>query len=249
MQRQEGGHRPVQGAGSIHESQSSGGEPGPSLESQLSPGRGRSPAQLASGPTNEDIIAAGVQHPVVPFARIIVMPGYLDKALVQAEVVPDGVLPALLVFPVVGKVLHDELIDPIEGQALLRTLADGHHDEGVVGEGGLLILAVLLIALLASLPIFGPSGISFLLFGFVLVRVPNGQLSRSRVHLTRGEALRLDLQETFVQIVLLLHGSVVRLRVVEELVVVVVVMVVVVLRLRVVVILDRFRHQAVDAEG
>ena len=47
---------------------------------------------------------------------------YLDKALVEAEVVPDGVLPALLVAPVVGKVLDDELVDAVQGQALLRAL-------------------------------------------------------------------------------------------------------------------------------
>ena len=47
---------------------------------------------------------------------------YLDKALVEAEVVPDGVLPALLVAPVVREVLDDELVDAVEGQALLRAL-------------------------------------------------------------------------------------------------------------------------------
>jgi len=34
--------------------------------------------------------------PVVALARVVVVPGDLDEALVQAEVVPDGVLPALV---------------------------------------------------------------------------------------------------------------------------------------------------------
>ena len=54
---------------------------------------------------------------------------YLDKALVEAEVVPDGVLPALLVAPVVREVLDDEFIDTVQGQALLRTL-HGNIDNG-----------------------------------------------------------------------------------------------------------------------
>ena len=42
---------------------------------------------------------------------------------------PDGVLPALLVAPVVREVLDDELVDAVEGQALLRTL-HGNNDNG-----------------------------------------------------------------------------------------------------------------------
>jgi hypothetical protein len=34
--------------------------------------------------------------PVVALARIVIVPGDLDEALVQAEVVPDRVLPALV---------------------------------------------------------------------------------------------------------------------------------------------------------
>lgn len=51
---------------------------------------------------------------------------------------PDGVLPALLVLPVVGKVVHDEPVDPAEGESLLGGRADGHGDEGDVRVGRLL---------------------------------------------------------------------------------------------------------------
>ena len=59
-------------------------------------------------------------------------PGHFDEALVEAEVVSDRVLPSLLVVLVVGERPDDVLIDPVEGQPLLRALSDGHHDEGVV---------------------------------------------------------------------------------------------------------------------
>ncbi len=49
--------------------------------------------------SDKNIVRSGVEHPVVPLSRVIVVPGDLDEALVQAEVMADAVLPALLVFP------------------------------------------------------------------------------------------------------------------------------------------------------
>lgn len=45
----------------------------------------------------------------------------------------DGVLPALLVLPVVGEKLTDPLVDLVERQPLGGGLLDGHADEGDVG--------------------------------------------------------------------------------------------------------------------
>lgn len=71
------------------------------------------------------------------------MTGDLNKALVQTEVVSDGVLPALFVVFVVREVLHDELVYPIQGQSFLGTAPDGHHYESIVTEWRLLrLLAV-----------------------------------------------------------------------------------------------------------
>ena len=53
-------------------------------------------------------------------------------------------MPSLFVCPVVGEVLEYELVDPVEGESLLRALSDGHHDQGVVTERGLLVLLLLL---------------------------------------------------------------------------------------------------------
>ena len=74
--------------------------------------------------------------------KISLLFAHLDKALVEAEVVPDGVLPALLVAPVVREVLDDELVDAVEGQALLGALHGnsdtGHNWSHIVTSGHIL---------------------------------------------------------------------------------------------------------------
>ena len=63
---------------------------------------------------------------------------HLDEALVEGEIVPDWVLPALSVDGVVGEGRHDPGVDlrqrhPPGGRGL-----DGHRDERDVGVRGLL---------------------------------------------------------------------------------------------------------------
>ena len=79
------------------------------------------------------------------------MAGHFDEALVEAQVVADGILPALFVVAVVGKVLHDELVDAVESQPLFGTAPDGHHDEGVVREWRLLHFLLLVAAALLGI--------------------------------------------------------------------------------------------------
>lgn len=43
----------------------------------------------------EHVVGVWVQTPVTALARLLVVAGHLDEALVEREVVPDGVLPAL----------------------------------------------------------------------------------------------------------------------------------------------------------
>ena len=76
-------------------------------------------------------------RPEVPLALPASLTRNLHETLVQTEVMSDRVLPALLVLLVVGKVVHDELVDLGEGQPLLGSLLDGHGDEGDVAEGRL----------------------------------------------------------------------------------------------------------------
>lgn len=106
------------------------------FQSKLSSGASSGPApEFARRATNEDVLAAGVQHPVAPLARVIVVTRYLYETLIKTQVVPDGVLPALSVLSVVGKGVHDEFVDAVEREPPLRALADGHHDERVITEG------------------------------------------------------------------------------------------------------------------
>ena len=51
----------------------------------------------------------------------------------------DGVLPALFVVAVIGEVPHDELVDAVESEALLRRRSDRHHDQRVVRIRRLLV--------------------------------------------------------------------------------------------------------------
>lgn len=57
----------------------------------------------------EHIRGGGIQHPVATLASTVVIiygvliTRHLDEAIVQREIVPDGVLPALFVLTIVGK--------------------------------------------------------------------------------------------------------------------------------------------------
>lgn len=103
------------------------------FQAELSSGASSGPApELSRWASNEDVLAAGVQHPVVPFARVIEVTRHFYETLIETQVVSDGVLPPLSVLSVVWKVVHDEFIDAVECEPSLRALADRHHDERVI---------------------------------------------------------------------------------------------------------------------
>ena len=56
---------------------------------------------------------------MLTFSWVVVVAGDLHKALIEAEIMPDRVLPALLVLPVIREVLHDELVDTVKCQLLI----------------------------------------------------------------------------------------------------------------------------------
>jgi len=74
---------------------------------------GASPPQLAGGATDEDVVARWVDHPVVALPRVVVVPRHLDEAFVETEVVPNGVLPTLLVVLVIRELHCNVLVDAI----------------------------------------------------------------------------------------------------------------------------------------
>lgn len=63
--------------------------------------------------------AVRVQSPEAALPRLIGPPGDLDEAVVKGQVVSQGVLPPLRVLPVIGKPIHDELVDVTQRQHLL----------------------------------------------------------------------------------------------------------------------------------
>lgn len=92
----------------------------------------------------EHALKRRVQHPVVPLP---ILAGFLDRhlqeAVVQGQVVPHAVLPTFLILRVIGKPGSDEIINPSEGQPLVRALTDGHCNQSHVGIRWLLRGAVL----------------------------------------------------------------------------------------------------------
>jgi len=96
------------------------------------------PAAPPVVPLLEHVLAGRVEGPVVPLALPAALPRDFDEALVEAQVVPDAVLPALLVLLVEGELGDDVLVDAGQGEALLGALADGHGDKRDVGVRRLL---------------------------------------------------------------------------------------------------------------
>ena len=72
------------------------------------------------GSVVKHVVAVRVEAPVAPLARLLVVPRHLDEALVEAEVVADRVLPALLVVAVVREPVHDERVNAVQGGLLVN---------------------------------------------------------------------------------------------------------------------------------
>lgn len=83
------------------------------------------------------VLCIGIQSPVVALSRPAGLPWDLDEAVVEGQVVTDGVLPLLGVVPVEREALRDELVDATEGEAAVGGVGDGHGDEGDVAVRGL----------------------------------------------------------------------------------------------------------------
>ena len=95
--------------------------------------------QLESLPSPQEaavlkhVPAHGVQCPVASFAGTVWAARDFDKAVIERQVVPEGVLPTLSILPVVGKPVGDELVDLKESHHLVRRALDGHGCQGDVG--------------------------------------------------------------------------------------------------------------------
>jgi len=85
----------------------------------------------------EHVLGVGVEGPVVALAGVARLPGDLDEAVVETQIVADRVLPRGELVPVVGEAGHDEVADAAQGESLVRTLEDAHGDERDVRVGRL----------------------------------------------------------------------------------------------------------------
>jgi len=77
----------------------------------------------------EHVLGGGVDGPVVALARPSQSLGQLDEALVETEVVPHRVLPALVRAAEKRKPLLQVLIDLVQSHPLCRRVLDRHHDQ------------------------------------------------------------------------------------------------------------------------
>ena len=66
------------------------------------------------------VLCVRVQSPVVALAGSAGLAGDLDEAVVEGQVVADGVLPLLGVVPVEGEALGDELVDAAQCEPVVR---------------------------------------------------------------------------------------------------------------------------------
>ena len=99
------------------------------IRGPLVPPRDGSSAKFSRGSADKhDIVAGWIERPVVALAGIVVRPGNLDEALIERKIMSNGVLPALLVLSVVGKVLHYVVVYSAQREFSLGARADRHHD-------------------------------------------------------------------------------------------------------------------------
>ena len=93
------------------------------------------PAQV--GAVVEHVLGLGVQRPVVALARSAGLARLLQETVVQRQVVPNRVLPLLVLGSVERKLVAYELVDVAERQALPVRVEDCHGDERDVAVGRL----------------------------------------------------------------------------------------------------------------
>ena len=86
------------------------------------------PSQV--GAVVEHVVRVGIERPVGSLARLLVVARHFDETFVKRQIVANRVLPSLFVLPVVREPVHNELVDPVECNLLLRGRAlDGHRDQ------------------------------------------------------------------------------------------------------------------------
>lgn len=83
------------------------------------------------------VLGVGVKGPVVALAWPAGLTWDFDEAVVEGQIVADGVLPLLGVVPVEGEAFSDELVDAPKCEPAVGRVGDRHGDEGDVAVRGL----------------------------------------------------------------------------------------------------------------
>lgn len=86
-------------------------------------------------PILEHIPRVRMEGPKRALAGFVWGSGYLHETVIEAEGMPNGILPTLLILPVEWKEVHDELIDFRQGQHLVGIILDRHGDKADVAVG------------------------------------------------------------------------------------------------------------------
>ena len=80
-----------------------------------------------------------MKSPVGALAWPRMAPGYFDETVVERQIVSERVLPLLSVLAVVGKLVHDKLVDVAEREHFFVGRLDSHRRQSNVGIGRLLV--------------------------------------------------------------------------------------------------------------
>ena len=83
--------------------------------------------------------AAWMEGPVRSLSGLVRSPRDFDKAVVEAQVVPKRILPALCVFSVVRKAIHDEFVNFAQCHHFVTAGLDRHRRQRNVGIGRFLV--------------------------------------------------------------------------------------------------------------
>ena len=94
------------------------------------------------------ILCHWVQSPIISFSRSSRCSWDFYKAVIEREVVADGVLPGREPLLVVRKPGANKLADSMECEALSWSLDDRHGDHGYIGVGGLHVISAVTMTFL-----------------------------------------------------------------------------------------------------
>lgn len=84
----------------------------------------------------EHVLCVRVQGPVVALSRPPRLSGDLDEAVVESQIMTDGVLPFFGIVSVEGEALCDELVDSTQRQLAVGGVGYGHGNQRDVAVGG-----------------------------------------------------------------------------------------------------------------